>query len=179
MKVIVFYGTDCNENTAWIPWLKQELNNLNTECLIPNLPTPDNQNYINWSNITNNINIEQGDIVVAWSTGAIFAVRYLYENKIKVNKLILISGFNNYIGNVPSVDNINKNFFMRDVSMAHKCIAKEIVCFKSDYDPYITQDALNNFASQLGARVVNIINGGHFNQKAGFNKFTQLMDEIK
>lgn len=47
---------------------------------------------------------------MAWSTGAIFSVRYLYENNIKVKKLILISGFNNYIGNMSFVDKINKNF---------------------------------------------------------------------
>ena len=25
MKTIIIYGTECNEHTAWIPWLKNEL----------------------------------------------------------------------------------------------------------------------------------------------------------
>ena len=97
MKVIVFYGTDCDDKTAWMPWLKEQLTNQGIECVIPNLPTPENQTYASWAKITNNIDINNDDIVVGWSTGAIFSVRYLYENNIKVKKLILISGFNNYM----------------------------------------------------------------------------------
>lgn len=42
MKVIIFYGTDCDDKTAWIPWLKEQLTNQGIECVIPNLPTPEN-----------------------------------------------------------------------------------------------------------------------------------------
>ena len=178
MKVIVFYGTDCNDKTDWIPWLKQQLSNQGIDCIIPNLPTPENQTYKVWANITKDINICEDDIVVSWSTGAIFSVRYLYENKIKVDKLFLISGFNNYVGNVPFVDNINKNFFMQNLKHA-RSIAKEIVCIKSDDDPFITQEALNNFAKELNAKTINIVNGGHFNNNAGYNEFPQLLSQIR
>ncbi len=159
MKVIAIYGTDCNENTAWFPYLKNELLNKNLSCIIPELPTPKNQTYKNWSTILDKYKIANDDIIIGWSTGAIFVVRYLFENKIKINKLILISGFNNYIGNVPEVDNINKDFFMKDLSKA-KNVAKEIVCIKSDNDPFITQEALNEFAANLNAKVININSGG-------------------
>lgn len=178
MKVIVFYGTDCNDKTAQIPWLKKQLVNQGIECVIPNLPTPENQTYESWEKITKNIIINNEDIIVAWSTGAIFSVRYLYENKIKVKKLILISGFNNYIGNVPYVDNINQNFFMKDVRIA-KDIAGKIMCIKSDNDPFISQQALNNFAEELNAKTINILSGGHFNSNAGYDKFPELLSQIK
>ena len=177
VKVIIFYGTDCNDKTAWIPWFQQMLTNQGIECVIPKLPTPKNQTYQTWSNITKNLDLQEDDIVVGWSTGAIFSVRYLYENQIKVKKLVLVSGFNNYIGNVPEVDNINKDFFMQNVDMA-KNIAREIVCIKSDNDPFITQQALNDFAKKLHAKVINVANGGHFNSNAGYNEFPQLLTEI-
>jgi len=177
MKTIIFYGTDCNEKTAWIPWLNDELANRNVECIIPTLPTPQNQNFANWGGISDNLIFETDDIVVGWSTGAIFAVRYLYEKQIRIKKLILISGFNNYVGNVPFVDNLNKDFFMQDESVA-QTIADEIVCIKSDNDPFITQNALESFAKNLNAKIVNIKNGGHFNSNAGYNKFVELLDEI-
>ena len=177
MKVIIFYGTDCNQNTAWIPWIKEQLIRMGIECVIPNLPTPENQNFKSWSSITNNIKIDDNDIVVGWSTGAIFSLRYLYENDIKCNKLILISGFNNYIGNVPFVDNINKDFFMNDIALT-RSVAKEIVCIKSDSDPFITQTALNEFCDKLNAKKVDIVDGGHFNSNAGYNKFPELLKTI-
>lgn len=179
MKVIVFYGTECDDKTAWIPWLKEQLTKREgVECIIPDLPTPENQTYKSWAEITKSIDINKDDIIVGWSTGAIFSVRYLYENKIKVKKLILISGFNNYIGNVPFVDNINKNFFMKDVKVVQN-IADEIVCIKSDYDPFISQQALNDFAKDLNAKTINILGGGHFNSNAGYNKFPELLSQIK
>ena len=177
MKVIVFYGTECNNKTAWIPWLKEELHNQNINCIVPNLPTPQNQNYQTWSSVAGKIQFENDDIIVAWSTGAVFSVRYLFENKIFVKKLILISGFNNYVGNVPSVDNINKNFFLKDLKNV-KNIANKIICFKSDNDPFISQKALNNFAKDLDAEIINIKNGGHFNSNAGYNEFPQLLKQI-
>ena len=90
------------------------------ECVVPNLPTPENQSYKIWGSITSTIHFND-DIVVGWSTGAIFSLKYLYENDIKCNKLILISGFNNYIGNVPFVDNINKDFIAPS-ALSMRCI---------------------------------------------------------
>lgn len=177
MKVIIVYGTECNEKTAWIPWLKNKLLSQNMECIIPPFPTPINQNYKSWSNILRNIEINPDDVIVAWSTGAIFSVRYLYENNLQVQKLILISGFNNYIGNVPFVDNINKDFFIKNESLAQN-IARQIVCIKSDNDPFISQNALKSFAKKLNALTLNIAGGGHFNLNAGYDKFEILYDEI-
>ena len=177
MKVIVCYGTGCDENTAWIPWLKSSLEKANIDCIVPSLPTPINQNYKTWKSILNGINIEKDDMVVGWSTGAIFAVRYLFENKKNIKKLITVSGFNNYVGTDPFVDNINKDFFMKDISVA-KNVAKEIIGFKSNNDPFITQEALNNFTSALNARTINIENGGHFNAGAGYITFNELINEI-
>lgn len=57
MKVIIFYGTDCDGKTAWIPWLKEQLTNQGIECVIPNLPTPENQTYASWAEITKKIDL--------------------------------------------------------------------------------------------------------------------------
>lgn len=115
---------------------------------------------------------------MAWSTGAIFSVRYLYENNIKVKRLILISGFNNYVGNVPFVDNINKDFFMKDIKVA-KNVANEIICVKSDNDPFISQQALNDFANKLNAKTINILVGGHFNADSGYGeKFEEILKYV-
>mgnify|MGYP001624117406 FL=1 len=92
--------------------------------------------------------------------------------------MILISGFNNYIGNVPFVDNINKNFFMKDIKVA-KDVAEEIICIKSDNDPFISQQALNDFAKELNAKTINILGGGHFNANSGYGeKFEEILKYV-
>ncbi len=178
MKVIVIYGTECDENTAWIPWLRKKLNDSGIECVVPSFPTPQNQTYQSWKNILKQYPIDKEDIVVGWSTGAIFSLRYLFENKMFIKQLVLISGFNNYIGNVPDVDKINKDFFMPDEGVA-KNVAEKIVCIKSNNDPFITQKALTSFANNIGAEIVNIVGGGHFNLNAGYDKFEKLYQIIK
>ncbi len=177
MKIIIFYGTDCSERTAWLPWIKKTLINKGFECIIPKLPTPENQTYQSWKNITSKLELNNDDIIISWSTGAIFSVRYLYENNIKIEKLILISGFNNYVGNIPFVDNINKDFFMQDLTQARN-VANQIICIKSDNDPFISQEALNDFSKNLNAETINILNGGHFNINAGYDKFPELLNLI-
>ncbi len=102
---------------------------------------------------------------------------FLFENFLNIKKLILVSGFNNYVGNVPSVDNINQDFFMHDLSPSQN-IVDEIICIKSDNDPFISQEALIEFANELNAKIINIPNGGHFNTNAGFNKFDELLNLI-
>ena len=67
---------------------------------------------------------------------------------------------------------------MSDVSVA-KNVANEIICIKSDNDPFITQQALNSFAADLDARIINIPNGGHFNSSAGYTQFEELLQLIK
>ncbi len=78
---------------------------------------------------------------------------------------------------MPDVDKINKNFFMRNLSLAQQ-VANNIVCFKSDNDPFISQIALKSFASELNAKLINVNNGGHFNGNAGYGNFKELQEEI-
>lgn len=159
MKVFIFYGTDCDCNSAWLPYIKERLDKQNITCIIPDFPTPNNQTYKTWSDIMSAYKVDSEDTIIGWSTGAIFAVRYLYENNLSVNKLILVSGFNNYRGGYADVDKINEDFFMKDEGLAKK-VANQIVCIKSNNDPFITTHALNSFANNLGAKTVTIAGGG-------------------
>ena len=41
------------------------------------------------------------------------------------------------------------------------------------------QQALNDFANELNAKTINILGGGHFNSNAGYDKFPELLSQIK
>ena len=66
---------------------------------------------------------------------------------------------------------------MKDIKVA-KDVADDIICIKSDNDPFISQQALNDFAKDLNAKTINISGGGHFNSNAGFDKFPELLSQI-
>ena len=67
---------------------------------------------------------------------------------------------------------------MKDVKVG-KDVADKIICIKSDNDPFISQQALNDFANELNAKTINILGGGHFNSNAGYDKFPELLSQIK
>lgn len=66
---------------------------------------------------------------------------------------------------------------MKDEKVA-KDVAEEIICIKSDNDPFISQQALNDFAKELNAKTINILGGGHFNSNAGYDKFPEILFQI-
>lgn len=67
---------------------------------------------------------------------------------------------------------------MRDVKIA-KGVADKIICIKSDNDPFISQQALNDFANELNAKTINILGGGHFNADSKYAvKFEEILKYI-
>ena len=172
----------------WFPWLKSQIEmESNKLCVIPQFPiSVDNHNYNSWKKLLDIYNYEynminEDTIIIGHSTGSIFALKYILETKTKINKLILISGFNNYYPN--NEDELHRKLnptyyiedeFIKDISK----YVKEIICIYGDNDPYITQDALHDFAKSINAKEVIIHNGGHLNEDAGYTKFDEILSEI-
>ena len=72
-------------------------------CIIPQFPIElDKHNYNEWKKLLDvyykDFNMITNDsIIIGHSTGSICALKYVLENEIKIDKLILVSGFNNYL----------------------------------------------------------------------------------
>lgn len=119
--------------------------------------------------------------MIGHSSGCAFTIKYLIEKKIKINKLILVSGFNNYYSSDESDfhNTVNKTFYVDDVELDKiKKLCKEIICIYGDNDPYIPQSVFKDLATKLKAKEIIIHNGGHLNKEAGYDKFEQLLDYI-
>lgn len=122
--------------------------------------------------------INEKTTIIGHSTGSIFSIKYILKNRIKINKLILVSGFNNYFSNEENDfhDVIHPTYFVQNEELENiKKYVNEIVCIYGDNDPYIPQDVLHSFAKELGAKEVIIKDGGHLNSFAGYNEFGELL----
>ena len=126
--------------------------------------------------------INEKTVMIGHSTGSICALKYILENKIKIDKLILVSGFNNYLS--PDENDIhnklNPTYYVSEDKISEiKKYVNKIVCIYGDNDPYIPQNVLHGFAKSIDAKEVIIHSGEHLNSNAGYNSFEEILEEIK
>lgn len=178
----ILHGSFGNPSVNWIPYLRKELEKNSLEVYTPDFPTGINyQNYLNWSNLlktyldTNLIG--EKTTIYAHSIAPVFICHFLTEYKIKVKKLVLVCGFNNYFGINNEYDIVNKTMYFDNLEETKK-YAREIICIYSKNDPYVDYEAEKDFAERLSAKKVIIENGAHLNSESGYNEFPELLNYI-
>ena len=85
--------------------------------------------------------------------------------------LVLMCGFNNFLGIDPDYDAVNKPMFLDNLKDV-KEYCNDIVCFYSDNDPYVKFETEKSFA---GAISNELNNGGHINAESGYTKFEEKL----
>ena len=103
--------------------------------------------------------------------------KYLTNNKMKVKKLIFVSGFNNYLGINEDYDAVNGPMYF-DTLEDIKNYCDDIVCFYSDNDPYVKYEVEKSFADTISNKQYLIPNGGHINAETGYTKFEEILKEL-
>lgn len=171
----------------WFPWLKTELDNDNNQVIIPQYPIDEEKHFYQyWKKVLDVYKdfdyINSDTIIIGHSSGCAFTIKYLIESNIKVDKLIMVSGFNNYVA--PGEDDfhksVNKSFYMSDEDLIKvSSLCNEIICIYGNDDPYINKETFQDFCFKLKAREVIIKNGGHLNKNAGYEKFEEILKYVK
>ncbi len=175
---IIIHGSFGSNKEHYLPWLENELKNRGFDVINLSFPIGvGNQTYENWEKVLNNYKekITPQTVFIARSIGPIFAIKYLMKNNLHINKLISISGFNNYSVDGGNYDKVNKTMFVKNLKK-FKNYCNQVVCFYSENDPYVTLSALKHFEKQIANISINIKNGGHFNTDSGYGKgFKELL----
>lgn len=175
---IIIHGSFGSKDGNWFPWLKQELEKQNKKVDVPQMPVGvENQDFESWSKVLNKMDINENTIIIAHSIAPIFVCKYLITNKIKVEKLIFVCGFNDYLGINKDFDAVNEPMYIENyVDIKYYC--SDIVCYYSDNDPYVKFEVEKEFADSLSNKQYIIKNGGHINSETGYTKFEEILKEI-
>ena len=138
------------------------------------------QNFDSWKKCLdkNKKFINSDTIFIGRSIAPIFIVKYCILNDIKIKSLYSVSGFNNAFIDNGEYDEVNKTFYLEDISK-FKGLCENRICIISENDPYVKLNYLTEFAKNIDAKVLNIKNGGHFNTESGYTKFVKLLSLIK
>lgn len=178
----IIHGSYGNPYKNWIPWLRGELAKRKLEVIVPNFPNLKYQNYTNWSKILDSYLdigcINENTIFITHSLGSIFIMKYIIENKIKVRRIISVSGFNNIYFN--DDEELYRSFYLEVEKL--KDINKycnDIICLYSLNDPFVPVKEAHLFIDNCNAKKVLIEEGGHFNLESGYKEFKELLNYIK
>jgi predicted alpha/beta hydrolase family esterase len=180
-KAIIIHGTEGYPEENWFPWLKQQLEERGYDVTVPQFPSPPvvAAKISEWFNVIDNLNykFDKNTLIIGHSLGGVFTLRILEKLKAPV-KAAFLTG--TPIGVRPILN------YDRDVAFSGfefdwekiKANAKHFEVFQSDDDPYVNLGNGERLANHLGVKLNFIPNAGHFNKKAGYTKFPQLLEKI-
>ncbi len=180
MSAFIFHGTDGYPEENWFPWMKKELEKLGIKTTVPQFLEADKPSLVKWSASFEPYEKEIGEntIILGHSLGATFLLRLLERipGKIKAAFLVAVP-----IG-VPPI----KNWEGDQPFIGHpfdwvkiKKHAEQFFVYQSDDDPYVSIGNGETLAKNLGVLMNFIPHAGHFNAKAGYREFPELLEKIK
>jgi predicted alpha/beta hydrolase family esterase len=171
-NLLILHGWFGNPEINWYKSLKTNMEKNGYKVALPQLPNSNKPNLEEWTKEVTKSDFELNNesIIIGHSLGAIFALKLIQNSKVKINHLIIVSGWDFW-----DLTPEHKSFF--ELPVDHKRIienCEKITVIHSTNDPYVTIAQANEMANRLKANFIEIKNGGHLTDKEGFNSFPQL-----
>lgn len=179
MKFVIFHGAHGHAKENWFPYLAHELEKLNQSVIVPNFPTPENQNLASWFSVFEDIkkDFDQEQLCfVGHSLGPLFILHAVNRYNIQLKDAVFVGPFFEPLG-IEMFDRINETFYQLnfDFNRIKKLIPNSYVVY-SDNDHIVQPDKSLRFAEKLGSEIIKVKNGGHLNAAAGFTTFPLVLE---
>ena len=176
----MFHAHDDNPDSHWYSWLKEKLESIGIETIIPSFPLGDNQTPEEWLKTVESLkdNIHRNTILVGHSLGAAMILYTLSNLNLNVSEVVFLGGFGKAFGDSP-VDKVC-NKFIENLSWKNiQLRTRSIKIFASTNDPAIPVEVSIQLGVNLKSPISFIENAGHFCLKDGFNEIPFLFEYIK
>ena len=164
-------------------WLKDELEKLKYNVILPEFPPREGVIYEEWKKIFDQYRpyIDSDSIIVAHSIGNEFIIKYMNENDLNTKLYISLAGFSQYFEREDKQD-LNRacrNFLVSKNELENfkaKCNKRYSIYFDNDH--LVPFDILEQFPKSIDATPILIENIGHMGKKSGVEKIPQIMELI-
>lgn len=183
--LFIWYTTDMNQrfifihgnqsthwSFAWTPWLKEQLDRLGCETFFETMPDSIIARSEYWLPfMQDHIRIGEHDVIIGWSSGAVAAMRYAENHKVR--GLVLVSPSCTDLG-----DELEKESgYFNEPWQWEKIQANssKTALLTGDNDPYIPQEEFDTIANELGAVRVVVPNGKHFIERSAFPELLEYV----
>jgi predicted alpha/beta hydrolase family esterase len=182
INVFIFHGTEGYPEENWFPWMKEKLEAEGCKVIVPQFPTPPivPAKISEWFDVLKKYEneITEDTILIGHSLGGIFLLRVLEKLNHPVREAVFVGA---PIGERPILnydrDEAFSGFNFDWENIKNK--TKNFIVYQSDNDPYVGLENGKALAKNLGVDLTFIPNAGHFNTKAGYTEFPDLLEKIK
>ena len=161
-------------NDHWLPWLQRQLLLNGIEAQTPEMPGFYKPNYEQWKGMLDRFTPDEDTILVGHSCGGGFLVRWLSENKVKVNKVVLVAPW------LDPEHNIDPEFFNFEIDsgIVSRTAGLKVLYSTDDFSDILKSiDILK--AKLTGAEFIEFKNKGHFVLSSlKSEQFPELLDAV-
>jgi predicted alpha/beta hydrolase family esterase len=199
MQFVIFHGSFSSSYSNWFPELKEKLELIGQEVLIPEFTTEDwkevtgrginyvtkNQNLQNWLRIFENkilpmIKKRNKLCFVAHSLAPLFVLHILEKYNIKLDCAIFVSPFLTKLNKSWQIDLVNSSFYKKGFNFNKlKKLINVSYTLYSENDPYVDKKYSIEFAKKLNSSLILVKGAGHMNSEVNLNKFPLVFELCK
>ena len=182
MKFIIFHGAFGSPKENWFPALKEKLEAIGQEVIIPQFPVDDwdevtkngptvpqkNQYLKNWlaafDPIAKQCVPNERICCIGHSLGPVCILHAVEQFQLQLDSAIFVSPFMESLHSKEfwQFDHVNDSFYKTDFDFSDlkKRIPVSYVVYSED-DPYVDRKFPLKFADALGSAVISVTNAGH------------------
>lgn len=201
MKFVIFHGSFGTPDDNWYPQLREKLEDLDQDVLIPQFPKEDwetltkkgpktasqNQNLKNWlitfeKEILPHIKKADKICFIGHSISCVFILHVVNKFKLKLDSAIFVSPFMDFLNHKKfwQFDHVNRTFYKTDFDFAkiRRFIPVSYVLYSSN-DPYVNLNHSILFAKALDSSIIFVKKAGHMNAEVDMHTFPLVLELCK
>jgi len=184
MNVVIVHGSNDDKEEGleiprenerhWKPWLKRELEKRGIEVSNELYPEDWQPDYKNWKAVFEKNKIDKNTVLIGHSAGASFLIRWLSENKTKVNKVILVAPS---MGKSSKYDHLDFKDF--EYGPEINSFFNRLIIIYSNNDDEDIIESVKTLKEKIGGEIIMLEDRRHFTlEDMGTEKFPELLEEI-
>ncbi len=178
---IILHGTLGSPSGNWFQWLKKELEEKGFTVWLPQLPQAEKPSLRKWQRFVKEqcpFPIGGETLIVGHSSGAILALILAQNNMEKIGAIVGLSAFHD---NSLQWEPNDQLFDMQFDWAAIRQSVNELLFIHSDDDPYVPLNQAQYVAINVGAEMIVIPGGGHFNLERSdeYKQFPKLLEILE
>lgn len=184
MKVVILHGTNSSSQNGWFPYVKRELEKLDYEVWVPDLPGADAPSIKRYNKFLLGSGWDFRDnLIIGHSSGsvAILGLLQALPDGVKAGTAVLVGSFTERLADDPKWHK-TKGLFEKPFDFEKiKSKAKKFIFVHSDNDPYCPIEQAQFLHKQVGGEFIVVPGGQHFSSHIDpkYKRFPQLIEIIK